>query len=77
MSDWCPQVRTQVEVRAKYAGYIERQHEEIERQRCNEEMALPAGAGLRRRTTGFRTKCASSSRKCAPPPSGRRHGFPV
>jgi tRNA uridine 5-carboxymethylaminomethyl modification enzyme len=37
-----PQVRTQVEVRAKYAGYIERQHEEIERARCNEEMALPA-----------------------------------
>jgi tRNA uridine 5-carboxymethylaminomethyl modification enzyme len=37
-----PQVRTQVEVRAKYAGYIERQHQEIERARCNEEMALPA-----------------------------------
>ncbi|MGB9332046.1 MAG: tRNA uridine-5-carboxymethylaminomethyl(34) synthesis enzyme MnmG, partial [Steroidobacteraceae bacterium] len=37
-----PQVRTQVEVRAKYAGYIERQREEIERARCNEEMALPA-----------------------------------
>ncbi len=37
-----PQVRTQVEVRAKYAGYIERQQQEIERARCNEEMALPA-----------------------------------
>ena len=37
-----PQVRTQVEVRAKYAGYIERQHQEIERARSNEEMALPA-----------------------------------
>ncbi len=37
-----PQVRTQVEVRAKYAGYIERQREEIERARRNEEMALPA-----------------------------------
>jgi tRNA uridine 5-carboxymethylaminomethyl modification enzyme len=36
-----PQVRTQVEVRAKYAGYIERQHEEIERARRNEEMLLP------------------------------------
>jgi tRNA uridine 5-carboxymethylaminomethyl modification enzyme len=36
-----PQVRTQVEVRAKYAGYIERQREEIERARRNEEMVLP------------------------------------
>ncbi len=36
------QVRAQVEVRAKYAGYIERQEDEIERQRRNEETALPA-----------------------------------
>ncbi len=36
------QVRAQVEVRAKYAGYIERQQEEIERQRRNEETRLPA-----------------------------------
>jgi tRNA uridine 5-carboxymethylaminomethyl modification enzyme len=36
------QVRTQVEVRAKYAGYIERQQEEIDRQRRNEETELPA-----------------------------------
>jgi tRNA uridine 5-carboxymethylaminomethyl modification enzyme len=35
------QVRAQVEVRAKYAGYIERQEDEIERQRRNEETALP------------------------------------
>jgi tRNA uridine 5-carboxymethylaminomethyl modification enzyme len=36
------QIRAQVEVRAKYAGYIERQEDEIERQRRNEEMPLPA-----------------------------------
>lgn len=36
------QVVQQVEVRAKYAGYIERQHEEIERQRRNEDAELPA-----------------------------------
>jgi len=36
------QVRLQVEVRAKYAGYIERQQEEIERQRRSEETALPS-----------------------------------
>jgi tRNA uridine 5-carboxymethylaminomethyl modification enzyme len=35
------QVRAQVEVRARYAGYIERQQEEIERARHNEETALP------------------------------------
>ncbi len=35
------QVRAQLEVRAKYAGYIERQQEEIERQRRNEETRLP------------------------------------
>src|SRR5581483_2507843 len=36
------QVRAQLEVRAKYAGYIERQQDEIERQRRNEETRLPA-----------------------------------
>jgi tRNA uridine 5-carboxymethylaminomethyl modification enzyme len=35
------QLRTQVEVLARYAGYIERQQEEIERARRNEETALP------------------------------------
>jgi tRNA uridine 5-carboxymethylaminomethyl modification enzyme len=35
------QVRVQVEARAKYAGYIERQREEIERQRRNHETRLP------------------------------------
>jgi tRNA uridine 5-carboxymethylaminomethyl modification enzyme len=34
-------VRTQVEVHARYAGYIERAHEEIARARRNEETALP------------------------------------
>jgi tRNA uridine 5-carboxymethylaminomethyl modification enzyme len=35
------QVRAQIEVRAKYSGYIERQQDEIERQRRNEETRLP------------------------------------
>jgi tRNA uridine 5-carboxymethylaminomethyl modification enzyme len=43
MDDRLPaQVRAQVEVRAKYAGYIQRQQDEIERVRGNEETALPA-----------------------------------
>lgn len=36
------QVSLQVDVQAKYTGYIDRQHEEIERQRRNEETGLPA-----------------------------------
>ncbi len=35
------EVREQVEIQAKYAGYIERQREEIERQRQYEETRLP------------------------------------
>jgi len=35
------QVPLQVDIQAKYAGYIERQHEEIERQRRNEDTRLP------------------------------------
>ncbi|MFQ5488259.1 MAG: tRNA uridine-5-carboxymethylaminomethyl(34) synthesis enzyme MnmG [Gammaproteobacteria bacterium] len=37
-----PRVAEQVEVQAKYAGYIERQQDEIERQRRHEELRLPA-----------------------------------
>ncbi len=36
-----PEVVEQVEIQAKYAGYISRQQEEIERNRRNEEMAIP------------------------------------
>ena len=37
-----PQVAEQVEIRIKYAGYIDRQQEEIERLRGSENTALPA-----------------------------------
>jgi NAD/FAD-utilizing enzyme apparently involved in cell division len=36
------QVPLQADVQAKYTGYIDRQHEEIERQRHHEETLLPA-----------------------------------
>ena len=36
-----PKVTEQVEIQAKYAGYIDRQHDEIERSRRNEETCLP------------------------------------
>src|SRR5262249_23032313 len=35
------QVRAELDARTKYAGYIKRQEEEIERQRRNEETMLP------------------------------------
>jgi tRNA uridine 5-carboxymethylaminomethyl modification enzyme len=35
------QVKLQVDVEAKYSGYLKRQNEEIERQRRNEELRLP------------------------------------
>ncbi len=37
-----PTVAEQVEIQCKYAGYIERQQEEIERHRRHEEMSLPS-----------------------------------
>ena len=36
------QLRAELEARLKYTGYIKRQEEEVERQRRNEETALPA-----------------------------------
>jgi tRNA uridine 5-carboxymethylaminomethyl modification enzyme len=36
------QIRAQIEVRAQYSGYIERQQDEIERQQRNEATILPA-----------------------------------
>ncbi|TCV92430.1 tRNA uridine 5-carboxymethylaminomethyl modification enzyme [Luteibacter rhizovicinus] len=38
-----PEVAGQVEVQAKYAGYLERQREEIERQRRHETTVIPSG----------------------------------
>ena len=36
-----PEVAQQVEIQAKYSGYVTRQHDEIERHRRHEETALP------------------------------------
>jgi tRNA uridine 5-carboxymethylaminomethyl modification enzyme len=37
-----PHVAEQVEIEARYAGYVTRQHDEIERQRHHEATAIPA-----------------------------------
>jgi len=41
------QVRQQLEIAAKYQGYIDRQQDEVERQRGQEHMALPSGLDYR------------------------------
>jgi tRNA uridine 5-carboxymethylaminomethyl modification enzyme len=38
----CEQVKSQVDVQAKYSGYLKRQHEEIDRQTRHEALRLPA-----------------------------------
>jgi tRNA uridine 5-carboxymethylaminomethyl modification enzyme len=38
-----PQAAAQLEIQSRYAGYIERQKDEIARQRANEALRLPAG----------------------------------
>ena len=60
----------QLEVAAKYSGYIERQEEEIARQRRNEETRLPDDLDYAR-VAGCRTKCGRSSRRSARPRSDR------
>ena len=68
------QVRAQVEVHANYAGYIERQQEEIERQRRNEETRASGRPRLRARSRACRTRCGRSSRGAAGDPRpGRAH----
>jgi tRNA uridine 5-carboxymethylaminomethyl modification enzyme len=42
-----PAVAAQVEISAKYAGYVERQKEEIDRNRFKESMRLPDGVDYR------------------------------
>jgi len=42
-----PEVAEQVEIQAKYAGYIERQREEVARRREFEDLALPADLDYR------------------------------
>jgi tRNA uridine 5-carboxymethylaminomethyl modification enzyme len=42
-----PQVAEQVEIQARYQGYIERQHEEIARQEHYENLRLPEGVDYR------------------------------
>jgi tRNA uridine 5-carboxymethylaminomethyl modification enzyme len=70
-----PQVRLQVEVRAKYAGYIERQHEEIERQRRCEDTPLPADLDYSR-ITGLSTEVRERLKEVLPATVGQAARVP-
>ena len=75
-----PSVAEQVETQAKYAGYIARQHDEIERARRHEDTAIPADldyAGVRGLSHEVRQKLTArarirSARRVASPASRRR-----
>lgn len=66
------QVAEQVEIQAKYAGYIERQHEEIARQRRHEALSLPADLDYAQVRGLSREVC----KLAAPSPGYARSGWP-
>ena len=65
------QVRAQVEVRAKYAGYIERQQDEIERAAAQRGDAAARRPRLRAGRRASRTKCGRSSPRPGPATLGQ------
>ena len=69
-------VRQQVEIAAKYQGYIDRQLDEIERGRHYEEMALPDDLDYRR-CAGFPSRRSRSSTSTARRPWARPAAFPA
>ncbi len=72
-----PQVALQVEVRAKYSGYIERQQAEIERQLRHEETRLPEAIDYVQRSRACRTRRASGCANRGPRPWARLRACPA
>ena len=68
------QVKQQVDVQAKYSGYLKRQSEEIDRQQRHDELALPADIDYAR-SADCRTRRASVCRRCVRRRSDRRRAF--
>jgi tRNA uridine 5-carboxymethylaminomethyl modification enzyme len=80
--EWCDderareQASVQVDVQAKYAGYIERQREEIERQRRSEECAVPADLDYAQ-IRGLSTEVRLRLSEARPVTVGQASRFPV
>jgi tRNA uridine 5-carboxymethylaminomethyl modification enzyme len=70
-----PQVAEQVEVQAKYAGYIERQQLEIERQRRHEQQPLPLDLDYRK-VTGLSAEVQEKFRQVRPETVGQAARIP-
>ena len=68
-------VSLQVEVRAKYSGYIERQQDEIERQRRHQELALPADIDYGR-VAGLSTEARQKLAQARPGTLGQASRLP-
>jgi tRNA uridine 5-carboxymethylaminomethyl modification enzyme len=64
-----------IEAQAKYAGYIERQHAEVERQRRNEDTRLPAGIDYAV-VAGLSHEARERLAKCRPDTLGQASRLP-
>jgi tRNA uridine 5-carboxymethylaminomethyl modification enzyme len=64
-----------IEAQAKYAGYIERQHAEVERQRRNENTRLPAGIDYAV-VAGLSHEARERLAKCRPDTLGQASRLP-
>ena len=70
------QIRAQLEVAAKYAGYIERQEEEIARQQRNEETRLPEDLDYAR-VAGLSNEVRQKLAQIRPATVARRRASPA
>jgi tRNA uridine 5-carboxymethylaminomethyl modification enzyme len=64
-----------IEAQAKYAGYIERQHAEVERQRRNEDTRLPTGIDYAV-VAGLSHEARERLAKCRPDTLGQASRLP-
>jgi tRNA uridine 5-carboxymethylaminomethyl modification enzyme len=69
------QATVAIEAQAKYAGYIERQHAEVERQRRNEDTRLPAGIDYAA-VAGLSHEARERLAKCRPDTLGQASRLP-
>ena len=66
-------MKLQVDVQAKYSGYLKRQNEEIERQQRHEELRLPADIDYGD-VGGLSNEARQRSPTCVRKPSARPRG---
>ena len=74
-ADVAPEVAEQVEIQARYAGYITRQQDEVERARRQEETQLPDGFDFAA-VSGLSNEVRQRLGKCGPRPWARRRASP-